>query len=520
MSRRVQGILLFLLIATIVAVYSSTFASMLEVWQTSTFLHCYFVIPASLYLIWRERGALSGLPITDSKIGGLLLVLAVAAWSISGLAQLQLGQQFSAIAMLVSAVWAIMGTPIACELRFPLLFAFLAVPFGEFLVGYLIEWTAAFTVSAIRLTGIPVFIEGNRFWLPTGSFEVIEACSGMRYLAVTIAIGVLFARMTFSGFIKRMVTIAAMAAVMILANGVRAYLVVLVAHYSGMKYGTGIDHAVLGMVIFILFLMTSLLVGSRFADAAPERKPRSAGYPHSPLSLTRAPVGFFLLFLMLEGSVLAGPLMLEARLNASATALHSPKLPAPVTGWGGPFGKRLDYKPLFRDPTYELVGRYITDSRVVELYIEYYVEQRQGSELISRDNELFDGERWRIVSRARVEPVNLAQTLSVQPNEVFITDGTDYVLLWSWYDIGGHPTASPLLAKAWRTWNLLLGRDPGDALVVLATNVDVLDRDAAGRTMRAFLRRNGAHLQECLRSGSANGAPCVEALNYAPGHAQ
>ena len=58
------------------------------------------------------------------------------------------------------------------------------MPFGEFALPQMMEWTANFTVLALRLSGIPVFREGLQFVIPSGNWSVVEACSGVRYLCL------------------------------------------------------------------------------------------------------------------------------------------------------------------------------------------------------------------------------------------------------------------------------------------------------------------------------------------------
>ena len=86
---------------------------------------------------------------------------------------------------------------------FPLAFMLFAVPVGEFLVPPMMEFTADFTVAAIRLTGIPVFREGLFFTLPTGAWSVVEACSGVRYIIASLTLGCLYAYLSYVSYLKR-----------------------------------------------------------------------------------------------------------------------------------------------------------------------------------------------------------------------------------------------------------------------------------------------------------------------------
>ena len=84
---------------------------------------------------------------------------------------------------------ALFGWAVTREIAFPLGFLFFAVPIGEFLVPTMIDYTADFTVAALRLTGIPVYREGNDFVIPSGNWSVVDACSGVRYLIASVMVG-------------------------------------------------------------------------------------------------------------------------------------------------------------------------------------------------------------------------------------------------------------------------------------------------------------------------------------------
>ena len=51
--------------------------------------------------------------------------------------------------MIVLAVPAVLGVRVARALAFPLAFLFFAVPFGEFVLPLLMDWTANFTVGGV-----------------------------------------------------------------------------------------------------------------------------------------------------------------------------------------------------------------------------------------------------------------------------------------------------------------------------------------------------------------------------------
>ncbi len=109
------------------------------------------------------------------------------------------------------------------------------------------EWTADVTVGALRVTGIPVYREGNYFILPSGAWSVVEACSGVRYLIAAFMIGCIFAWLHYRASSKRILFVCLALAVALVSNWLRAYTIVLLGHLSNNRLGTGVDHNMVGM---------------------------------------------------------------------------------------------------------------------------------------------------------------------------------------------------------------------------------------------------------------------------------
>ena len=154
----------------VVAWYWDTAASMAGVWwHSETFAHGMIVYPVSLWLIWRARDQLKDMHPVPAYWALSLLALLSLAWLLGDLAGVQAARHFGLVAMIAVIVWVMMGSRIARVIAFPLGFSLLAVPVGEFLLPILIAQTADFIVGALRLSGVPVFREGNRFLVPSGS---------------------------------------------------------------------------------------------------------------------------------------------------------------------------------------------------------------------------------------------------------------------------------------------------------------------------------------------------------------
>jgi exosortase A len=166
------------LVLLLIAVFWPTFYSMAEVWERSeTFAHGYLIFPISAWLIWRMRDELTGLQPQPDLRGLLVLAAAGLGWLLADAGSVNVAAQAAFIAMLVAAVWTLLGWQVFRALLFPLMFLFFAVPVGEFLIQPLMGVTADFTVAMLRATGIPVYREGTFFGIPSGDWSVVEGCS-------------------------------------------------------------------------------------------------------------------------------------------------------------------------------------------------------------------------------------------------------------------------------------------------------------------------------------------------------
>ena len=269
---------LLCVLAVVLLAYRDTFVAMVSIWSRSdTFAHAFLVPPIALWLVWRQREALAREQ--PRPAAWVLLPMAGAAllWLLGDLASVNAVTQLASVALLVLAVPAVLGARVARVILFPLGFLFFAVPIGEFLMPRLMAWTADFTVLALRASGIPVFREGMQFVIPSGNWSVVEACSGVRYLIASFMVGTLFAYLNYRSMARRWVFVGIAIAVPIVANWVRAYLIVLLGHASNNTVAVGADHLVYGWLFFGLVIGVMFAIGAIWSEPPAEAPAAPAG---------------------------------------------------------------------------------------------------------------------------------------------------------------------------------------------------------------------------------------------------
>ncbi len=504
---------LLALLAIAFAVYAETFRSMVAVWlQSNTYLHGILILPMSAYLLWRDRHLWLPLPFRQSALGLVLLVLSVCAWLLGALVSAQVVTQFALIGMLISIVWTVLGADVVRAVHFPLLFAFFAVPFGEFLVPRLMDWTADVTVFALQLSGIPVLREGNYFSLPSGNFAVIEACSGIRFLIVTLVLGIFFAYETFRTWRKRVIFLAVAAIAVVLANWVRAYLVVLSAHLTDMRIGTGQSHIYMGWVLFLAVITLLFWLGRRYDDAnigAAANRATERRETRDERSDRRIPVA--LVASLVVAILAAGPIVLSSSQQIGPESPAQPSLPRAANGWSGPEPVSTGYRPAFVGASDYIAGRYEKDGQPVEFFITFYGKQTQSQELVGWKSKLFDDE-WRMLGSGRAGVSLPGEGGNLAVGTMLIDRRGQRIKLWYWYDVGGRTTSGQGTAKAVQAWHAITGNRSGDALIVVASPDHGFGTAIDPEPLDTFILDHHAEIKTCLRRTVENPESCAIAV--------
>ena len=263
-------------LALIVLSYYQTIYTMVSLWiDSDTFTHGFMILPISIWLVWEYRERLQGLKPSADWLYVWLIPTFGLIWYIGDIASIQFVKQFAVVAMFSSFLATILGRDVVRAVWFPLVFLLFMVPAAGWLVPPMMEFTATFTVEMVRLSGIPVYRDGLSFSLPTGSWSVIQACSGVRYIIASVTLGVLFAYMTYTKVHKQILFIIASILLPIVANAIRAYMIVMIGHMSGMELATGVDHLFYGWVFFGLIMGILFFVGARWRDKEEEFVPTS-----------------------------------------------------------------------------------------------------------------------------------------------------------------------------------------------------------------------------------------------------
>ncbi|MBL4711195.1 MAG: exosortase A [Gammaproteobacteria bacterium] len=450
-------------------IFYNTTIAMVHVWTVNeTFTHGFLVLPIVIWLIWQKKSQLLLMKPEPSPRLYVVLLMLLIVWLIGAVVDVEIVQQFCMISIILTSVWAIVGRKIILYILFPLLFLYFSIPFGQVFIAPLMQFTADFTIALIKLVGIPVYRDGLSFILPTGSWSVVEECSGVRYLIASFFLGTIYAYLNYTVTKKRVIFILLSLIVPIIGNGLRAFGIVMIGHYSGMKLAVGADHLLYGWVFFGVIIFMLFYLGSFWRDPE-EPLNESVNENNSVLENHKnvSPSSVLLVVLLLMISVSSFSHYITSVKNTEIQPVLL-QLPENYSGWYFNADKSFSWKPVRVNPDKVISQGYVMSDDFIQLDIAYYHVQRQGAEAISTSNKITNpyGGDWKLT---RSNNFNKSDKNFTESELKF---SNEKLLVWSWYRVGNYETSSLYIAKAIEAYNLIVEGRSDASLISIATQFD------------------------------------------------
>ena len=471
-----------------VALFYPSYWSMVEIWwRSETFAHGFFIFPISAYLMWRRRRFLHTVDIENDWRALIFLIVLSFLWLVAHVVDVLVVQQFAVVAMLPVLLWLCLGWRMLVALSFPLVFLLFAVPFGDFLVYPLMKFTATFTVYAIRLVGVPVFWEGLYFSLPSGSWSVVEACSGFRYILASLTLGALYAYLSYHSIWRRAAFMLFALIVPIVANGLRAFMIVMIGHVSGMELAVGVDHLIYGWVWFGIVMFVMFWIGSFWQDNCEKVDADSA-----PTGRINKKCSGSLLVLPIALSVLMLPVWLAISATQVTSNTRVLALPKQVNEWQLVQDEQLSqWQPFYQGATQQLQATYRNGQDRVGVSVATFAAQQQGAELASSSHRLTEGGQkiWKELFRSG--HIAYFDGYEIELTEARIKSKQQNLLVWQWKYFDGARTTSDLYIKILEALAKFKGgSEMGAALIVFieTTEADSNSKSIAQAQLSDFMK--------------------------------
>ena len=461
-------------------VFQHEITGAVQVWASSTaYNHCFLILPLVGFLLWERRAVIASVSPCPVLWPLLIMPPLSAVWLLAAVLDIQEGRQLVMVAMFEVVLLVALGPRVVWLLLAPLLFLFFLVPSGAILVPSLQTITSDIVVAGLHGLHIPVFSDGYMIEIPEGPFEIAEACAGLRFLIASSVFGCFFAVVMYRSFLRRTLFIMMSVAVPIVANGLRALGIIVLAHLEGNAAAVEADHVLYGWLFFTLVILILIGIGMAFVQKPGRDLPIRSIPIRKP-----APWRFAVAVPAAVVLALAGPAYAH-RLDNLFPAMPLPQADSPhvAPSWRASSGALPDWRPLVHGADREFLERFEeSGSGSVVRYIALYRLRAIGNLLTTTENRLADDGEWRIAEQGQAEFSWGGEKVAVTSAE--IVSGHHRRLVWSFYIVDGKITTGLLETKLLQAHAVLLRRAPLAAFVAISASMDDPGDSAEGQLAR------------------------------------
>lgn len=476
--------------------YADSLRFLGEAWLEDNNSHGPFIPLIVLYMIWMRWPTLHAVAHRGSWWG-----LAIVG---AGLCVYVVGQFAAMHAIVHLSLWMVMVGLLGCaiglsgirHLVFPLLYLLAAIPWPTFLQGELSSrlqlWSSALGVGFLHAIGVTAYREGNVIDLGPTQLQVVEACSGLRYLFPLTALTLLVAYLYREAYWKRAVLVLSSIPISILLNGFRIGVIGILVSIYGTAAAEGFTHFFEGWIFFVAslaLLCAEMWVLARVGSAGPRRSfgeliglptvgvATLAGVTRSASRLSLSPV-------IVAGALLAVAVVVSPTINPEEFPSPPARqqlvdFPLQLGGWRGvPVPMERQYLDALALDDYVMADYTAVDRHPVNVYVAYYLSPKKGRSSHS-PKQCIPGGGWEITS---FEPTRMDHVSGIRPdqeiNRVVVQKDGYKQIVYYWFKQRDRWITSEYLVKFFLFWDSLTRHRADGALVRLASSVHPGENEA------------------------------------------
>lgn len=473
-------------------IYWPTFVWLVQIWlNDKEYSHGFLVPLVSLYLVWRKWEYLKTRPGEPSRLVGGGIVLASGLLFLAGRSgAFILAEALSFLVLLPGLVLFIWGWERLRVLAMPLFYLQFMVPWTEEVIERIHppfqDVSALLGVALLKVTGVPVLLDGRYIHLPSITLEVARECSGIGFLLSVIALGLPLVYLTQTRWRRAVAVILIGALSTILVNGLRIALVGTTVYRFSAELLHGPFHVFQGWFVaqvgFVALVVVNWRVSRRSEPGAPvlcdrwrlSTRPGPILDGRSNGNERMATVVFAWAVVVLTYWY-AVPVRVPLE-NAGKA------LPEVVGEWKGKNSNWIRGDQYFPGVDYQ-VARHYSDGNDSDIYfyLGYFELQKHGKSVVSFH-----------ANALREDSVTLDSDLAKGPSRVAFcrvtVNGVKYNVYY-WYRLRSQYLAGRYAMKAWTIWHSLFHRRNNAAVYIVATPIRKGSNSGSWHDVRGFVER-------------------------------
>lgn len=486
-------------------VFRDSIDEMVTIWSTvEEYSHGFFIPCITIYLIWIRRAELALVSkFSDSVAGLLVMALGLLVFILGNLATIKTLEQYAFLIALIGLFAAAFGLRGLRISAIPLLFLIFMVPFPAFILNNLSSKLQLISswlgVEFIRACDIMVYLEGNVIDLGNYKLQVVDACSGLRYLFPLSSLAFLCAYLFKGPFWQKLLIFLSSMPLTVFMNSFRIGVIGVLVDNWGTEMAEGFLHDFEGWAVFLLCMVLlfiemwifSRISGRKLAMSELVQIPEEwTAAVRKDMAVTTLNKSLFvaLLLLIVGGGVSE---MSKGREDIIPERKAFLSFPTQIGTWQG----RNDYltkKYLdeLKLTDYVIVNFVQPETRsAVNFYSAYYQSQRKGA-VVHSPRSCIPGDGWQITRfEQRDFPELKLDGQPLQVNRAIIEKGDSRQLVYFWFQQRGRNITNEYMVKWYLFYDAITLNRTDGALIRLVTYVDKTeDIAAADQRLQAFMK--------------------------------
>jgi len=499
----------FLAISSLL-IFASFFPNLkglLEAWNTEEYSHGYIIPFLSVLIGWHiltekkpeTRPSWLGFPLVI--IGFLFLI-------ISQLSAFATPSYYGFVIALIGITISFFGLRFAIVLIPAFIYLIFAIPLPKLIyMGLSAELqliSSSLGVFILQMLGISVFQDGNIIDLGTQKLQVVEACSGLRYLFPLMSFSFLIAFLLDDKMWKRIFIFLSAIPITIAMNSLRIAIVGILVNWGGSEMAEGLIHDLEGWMIFLIcitILMIEVWILTHIGYNKGRLRHEYIGFASGSIitgkpKLKTPSIIIFVITIMLSSFTI----IYDVNDRKEITPSH-PKFAFFPLNLGEWHGRQSQLEPNILE-TLKLTDYFIADYKKsqdqepVNLYMAYYNSQRVGTSAHSPSNCL-PGGGWKITKR-EIIPVEL-ENKSIPVTRMVITKGDQSLLMYYWFDQRGRIINDQYGAKWYLLVDSITKQRTDGALVRLTTPIlDYESKELADKRIQDLIKESYSKIRQYI----------------------
>ena len=481
--------------------FFTTYPVLLGGWNREDYNYCYLIPFIALYLFWEKKEIILKHESSPTWYGLVPLTIGILCYLLGELGGEYYAIYLSSWIIFAGLCWLHLGWDKIKRLAFPILILLAMFPFPHFIHNNITLKlkliSSQIGVKLIQLYGLSAYREGNIIDLGFTQLQVVDACSGLRYLFPLIILAVLLTYFIQSAAWKKITVVVSAIPLTIVINAFRIAMTGVLFEGWGAEVAQGFFHGFSGWIIFMaglgaLLLETWVLNGFRSLKWSGAQKERESQQPNgeevdehdtaaggrggnepgkkSGFKAIISPPHFVVSIIVLGLTlVLVQSLEFREKIPIKKSFDH---FPLKLGEWSG---RRQSMEQRFLNildlSDYVIVNYRNPDGREINFYTAYYESQRKG-ESIHSPASCLPGSGWVFNEAGRVSislPVQDGPIMTVK--KAYMLKNEYRQLSYYWFPQRGRILTNTFQLKLFAFWDAISRQRTDGALVRLITPV-------------------------------------------------